>query len=67
MPAQPTLHIRQLAAGKGKHAIQLSLRRPGQPDLEAEATIKFGLAEQEQEDLRWYMEDYLSAPRRWSR
>ncbi len=37
MPTQPTLHIGQTAAGKGKHAIRLTLRRPGQPDLEAEA------------------------------
>lgn len=59
MPSQPTLHIRQRAAGKGKHAIQLTLRRPGQPPLEGEATIKFSLSDQEQEDLRWYMEDYL--------
>jgi tetratricopeptide (TPR) repeat protein len=59
MPAQPTLHIRQIPAGKGKHAIRLTLRRPGQPDLEGEAAIKFSLTEQEQEDLRWYMEDYL--------
>jgi hypothetical protein len=59
MPPHPTLHIRQSPAGKGKHAIRLTLRRPGQPDLEGEATIKFSLTEQEQEDLRWYMEDYL--------
>ncbi|HSN77834.1 MAG TPA: CHAT domain-containing protein [Anaerolineae bacterium] len=59
MSPQPTLHIRQSPVGKGKHAIRLTLRRPGQPDLEGEATIKFSLTEQEQEDLRWYMEDYL--------
>ncbi len=44
MPPHPTLHIRQRAAGKGKHAIRLTLRRPGQPDLESEATIKFSLS-----------------------
>lgn len=59
MPPHPILHIRQSPAGKGKHAIRLTLRRPGQPDLEGEATIKFSLTDQEQEDLRWYMEDYL--------
>ncbi len=59
MPSDSVLHIRQTANGKGTHAIRLTLRRPGQPDLEGEATIKFSLTEQEQEDLRWYMEDYL--------
>ena len=59
MPTQTILHIRQTAAGKGKHAIRLTLRRPGQPDREGEATIAFSLTDQEQEDLRWYMEDYL--------
>ena len=50
----PTLHIRQRAASNGQHAIRLTLRRPGQPDLEGEATIAFSLTEQEQADLRWY-------------
>lgn len=59
MPERTTLHIRQKAAGKGKHDIRLALKRPGQPDLEAEATIKFALAPHEQEELRWYLEDYL--------
>lgn len=38
-----TLHIRQEPAGEGKHHIRLTLRRPGQPDLEAEANIAFSL------------------------
>jgi len=52
MPPQPTLHIHQRAAGQGTHAIRLLLRRPGQPDLEGEATIEFSLEE-------WY--DYQLA------
>jgi hypothetical protein len=35
------------------------LKRHGQPELEAEATIEFALTPQEQEELRWYLEDYL--------
>jgi hypothetical protein len=38
------------------------LKRPGSPDLEAEARIQFALTPQEQEDLRRYMEDYLQRP-----
>jgi tetratricopeptide (TPR) repeat protein len=59
MSAQTTLRIRQTTAGNGQHAIRLTLQRPDQPPLEGEATIEFALTNQEQEDLRWYMEDYL--------
>ena len=58
-PADVTLHIRQNSPANGKYPIRLTLKRPGQPDLEAEATIEFALTPQEQEDLRWYLEDYL--------
>jgi len=54
-----TLHIRQDAPKDGHYPIRLTLKRAGQPDQEAEAKIQFALAEQEQEDLRWYLEDYL--------
>jgi hypothetical protein len=54
-----TLHIRQDAPKEGIYPIRLTLKRSGQPDREAEARISFALAEQEQEDLRWYLEDYL--------
>ena len=37
-----------------RHNVRVSLRRPDQPDFEAEATIQFALTQQEQEDLRWY-------------
>ncbi|MCO5214004.1 MAG: CHAT domain-containing protein [Caldilinea sp.] len=57
MPSDSVLHIRQTA--NGTHAIRLTLRRPGQPDLEGNATIEFSLTAQEQSELRWYMEDYL--------
>ena len=61
MSTQTILQIRQTPARKkGQQQIRLTLRRPGQPDLEGEATIKFSLSDQEQEDLCWYMEDYLS-------
>lgn len=58
-PQPTTLKIRQTPAGQGRHAIRLTLRRPGLPDLEGEATIEFSLSDGEQEDLRWYLEDYL--------
>ena len=57
-----TLRIRQGALNRGKYPITLTLKRPGQPDLEAEARIEFALTPQEQAELRWYLEDYLMRP-----
>jgi len=51
-----TLQIRQRPVQDGKYPITLTLKRPGQADLEAEASIEFALTEQEQEDLRWYLD-----------
>ena len=36
-----TLHIRQEAAGKQRHRIRLTVKRPGVTGIEAEATITF--------------------------
>lgn len=54
-----TLHIEQEGRNGGKHAVKLTLERPGQPRITAKAEIEFTLTPQEHEDLRWYMEDYL--------
>lgn len=54
-----TLHIRQDSPKDGLYPIRLTLKRAGQPDQEAEAKVQFALSQQEQEDLRWYLEDYL--------
>src|ERR1035441_9606078 len=55
-----TLHIRLRALREGKYPVTLTLKRPGQADLEAEANIEFALAPEDREELRWYMEDYLT-------
>src|ERR1051325_1399222 len=54
-----TLHIRQDAPKDGRYPVRLTLKRDGSPDRAAEANIEFALTEQEQEDIRWYLEDYL--------
>ena len=59
MPGNTTLHIRQNDPDDGKYPVRLTLKRPPKPDLEAEAVIEFALTAQEQEELRWYLEDYL--------
>src|SRR6185369_15769822 len=53
------LHIRQDNPTDGVYPIRLTLKRDGAPDVEAEAKIEFALTDQEQNDLRWYLEDYL--------
>ncbi len=54
-----TLHIRQDAPTDGVYPIRLTLKPTGRAEMEAEARIPFALSHQEQEDLRWYLEDYL--------
>ena len=62
MPPTATLSIRQHDPVNGLYRITLRLKQPDQPDIEAEANIAFALTGQEQEDLRWYLEDYLIYP-----
>ncbi len=62
MSPTATLSIRQHPPVNGQYPIRLTLKRPDQPDIEAEANIAFALSAQSQEDLRWYMEDYLQNP-----
>ena len=57
--AMITLHIRQDAPKEGHYPIRLTLKHTGQADQEAEANIEFALPNQEQKDLRWYLEEYL--------
>jgi tetratricopeptide (TPR) repeat protein len=57
-----TLHIRLRPLREGKYPVELTLKRPGQAELEAEAHIEFALTPDEREELRWYMEDYLTRP-----
>ena len=58
MPVGTILRIRQDAPLDGKYLIRLTLKRSGKPELEAEANIEFALSPQEQEDLRWYLEQF---------
>lgn len=55
-----TLRIRQEPLRDGQYPIRLTLTPPNQPDIEDNATIGFALTQQEQNELRWYLEDYLT-------
>lgn len=54
-----TLRIEQGPPHDGKYPIKLRHLADGVQKRTAAATIEFALSDQEQEDLRWYLEDYL--------
>jgi CHAT domain-containing protein len=55
------LRIAQAGSGPDEHMVQLLLEGEG---VQAFATsrFRFSLSPQDQEDIRWYLEDYLEAP-----
>ncbi len=54
-----SLRIEQGSPRDGKYPITLRHLVDGVQRRTAAATIEFALSDQEQEDLRWYLEDYL--------
>ncbi|MDM8557354.1 CHAT domain-containing protein [Candidatus Parabeggiatoa sp. HSG14] len=58
----PKLHIKQLTVGKNRYRVELSLHEDGLAPMAVTAKFKFQLTEQDQKDLRWYLEDYLEFP-----
>ena len=58
-----TLRITQSAEHAGHSHVTLRLEIPNQPPKEPPAIdLKFDFTLQDQEDLRWYLEDYLQYP-----
>jgi len=58
----PKLNIKQLTVGKNRYQVELSLQEEGLAPMAVTAEFKFQLTEQDQKDLRWYLEDYLEFP-----
>jgi tetratricopeptide (TPR) repeat protein len=56
-----TLRLTQTSPTPGQHRVQLDLDGEGLP-RSAVAEFAFALADQDREDLRWYLEDYLKYP-----
>jgi CHAT domain len=56
-----TLRLTQTSLTPGRHRVQLDLDGEGLPQS-AVAEFAFALADQDREDLRWYLEDYLTYP-----
>ncbi len=53
------LRITQNTQSPGKHRVEIALDGDGLPRQTASGSFDFKMGEQDQEDLRWYLEDYL--------
>src|ERR1700760_3377912 len=53
------LHIRHRLEENDRHRVLLSVEVDDKPALQAEATFTFSMTPREDEDLRWYYEEYL--------
>ena len=58
----PLLRLTQSSAGKSRYRVEISLEMPGQARQAVTCTLRFEISEQDLEDLRWYLEDYLQYP-----
>jgi hypothetical protein len=58
----PTLRLTQTVAALDKYTVEVAFEGDGLPRQTALATFGFQLTAQDQEDLRWYLEDYLQYP-----
>jgi hypothetical protein len=56
------LRITQSDVGEDRYRVDLEFEVDGGPRQTATATVDFPLSEQDQEDLRWYLEDFLQYP-----
>jgi hypothetical protein len=56
-----TLRLTQVAEGPDQHRVDLRLEGDGAPQT-AVSRFKFAVSEQDREDVRWYLEDFLQYP-----
>jgi tetratricopeptide (TPR) repeat protein len=56
-----TLRLTHVAEGPDQHRVDLRLEGDGTPQT-ATSRFRFAVREQDREDLRWYLEDYLQYP-----
>lgn len=59
---QISLRLTQSSAGKSRYRVEVSLEVPGRARQAVDCAFTFDLSEQDREDLRWYLEDYLQYP-----
>ncbi|HZF08751.1 MAG TPA: hypothetical protein VFE33_08185 [Thermoanaerobaculia bacterium] len=58
----PTLRLTQTAVGEDLHRVEISLEGDGLARQTADVRFPFRFSDDDQRDLRWYLEDYLQAP-----
>ena len=58
----PTLRLTQSADGDSQYRVEVALEGPGLSRQIASARFPFTFDEQDRNDLRWYLEDYLQYP-----
>ncbi|MFQ5614650.1 MAG: CHAT domain-containing protein, partial [Anaerolineae bacterium] len=58
----PTLRLTQTTAGPDEYRVVARLEDPPGAPEEAGVQFRFALTEADQEDLRWYLEDFLQHP-----
>jgi tetratricopeptide (TPR) repeat protein len=57
-----TLRLTQFTEDKDKYRIEIALEGVGLPRQTATSHYNFKLTDQDQEDIRWYLEDFLQYP-----
>ena len=54
-----TLRLTQSSVGPDEYGVEVRLEEEGQAPQTATARFAFALSDQDGEDLRWYLEDYV--------
>jgi hypothetical protein len=56
------LRLTQTTEGENKHRVEVAFEADGLPRQIATPRFDFQFTRQDQEDLRWYLEDFLQYP-----
>jgi len=57
-----TLRLTQFTEGEDKYRVEIALEGSGLPRQTVTSRFDFKLTDQYQEDIRWYLEDFLQYP-----
>ena len=60
MPDPTVLRLKQTSLGEDRYRVDITLDAGPRPDAAVE--FEFNMSDQDHEDIRWYLEDYLLSP-----